>query len=852
MGGTGDFDWEALPSASVRAFARALSGAGAISDAKALTVLRAQVPVPDVELLVRPSIWSAAVAHWLPKDGVALKSVRDAVARVKPWAPMKGTSHQALAWLGKQRHNDVVQEAVLDALLAAGRKVGLPPETAHLQSYLEVSCAGDAPSELFPYQREIVAEVRNRQAGDLHGLIVMPTGSGKTRTAVTWLVTDQLSRGRRVLWVTHRQELLEQAALTFIRTAPLLKGHKKSSFRMRLLGGGYGPGTTAAEDDHEVAIATIGSLYRNMPAVEQLLRTRDVVVVIDEAHHSTARTWRRIVSTARAHHRPVIGLTATPTRMAEVERRDLSGLYGETLLAQCDMASLIKAGFLAEPRIMGVATNVAADLGLSAADRGYLKKYGEISPNLAKKLARSVPRNKVIVQTWLKGPQDGGGFGQTIVFATNQDHAMTLAEKFTAAGVKADWIAYNRPGRQQVLDAFRSGKLQVLVNVEILTEGVDLPKVETVFLCRPTHSDVLMSQMVGRGMRGTAVGGTDHVHLVSFHDHWRDFDHWMDPVELFPATITEPLPPRPGEPTVSVELDLELIRLAAQEAEDRWPMRVGDVYSSVPAAWYSFEEEVEQADGEIETRGHTVFVARHQLAGFDALEQAARTGQLPVDGPVLAERFFGSTAEPWPAPHYLELLARYANANGSLPPRTSSEVRAQINPRLLAQRMIEDDLGPSGQLVLIDKAAALAPYLVANFWGGIEGFRAEVFRHYADRVNYGRWSIDIERDCPYVRPGNQLEFAWGTGARDLEAVYDEVANDPLLFPHPLPRPTDGIHWGPRPDSNWGLYQFDREADVQRITISPLLDSEEAPLWVLRAVIHHELLHHQDALVVRRV
>ena len=94
-------------------------------------------------------------------------------------------------------------------------------------------------------------------------------------------------------------------------------------------------------------------------------------------------------------------------------------------------------------------------------------------------------------------------------------------------------VTVSREDNERKLQAYRDGKLQVLINVNILTEGVDLPKTGTVFLARPTVSTILMTQMVGRALRGPAAGGTDTAYIVSFVDDWDEHIAWVNPESLF-------------------------------------------------------------------------------------------------------------------------------------------------------------------------------------------------------------------------------------------------------------------------------------------------------------------------------
>jgi superfamily II DNA or RNA helicase len=507
MAGASEFDWERLPSEAVRAFARVLDGVGAISDEVALATLRGKAAVPDATFLAPRPMRDVAFQRWLPRDAVAFDRVYEA-ASTDTKSQRSETKPRRLARLQNQRPTPKLMTAVLEALLAAGRATAPLADDKQLTAFMPVPTIGGEPYHLFPYQVDVVDQIRShaKMKQRPHGLVVMPTGSGKTKTVVWWLVNEQIGAGRKVLWITHRAELLEQAARTFIEAAPLLNGRLKI-LRIRLFGGGYGvPRANAiAERDHEVVIATVPTLNGNLPALTAFLQREDVVIIVDEAHHSTAKTWRQIIELARTTNDAVLGLTATPTRMAEVDAKALSALYDNTVIARVDMRELITARYLAEPRISRVETRIDMEQNLTAADLKYLRQFNELAPRMVARLAKHVGRNKTIVQTWLA---DRDKYGPTIAFAVNIAHAMTLAEAFQKAGVAADWVSHTKDGRKATLARFRAGELQVLVNVELLTEGVDLPAVQTVLLCRPTQSEVLMSQMIGRALRGPGVEST--------------------------------------------------------------------------------------------------------------------------------------------------------------------------------------------------------------------------------------------------------------------------------------------------------------------------------------------------------
>ena len=161
--------------------------------------------------------------------------------------------------------------------------------------------------------------------------------------------------------------------------------------------------------------------------------------------------------------------------------------------------------------------------------------------DIARQMADNAVRNNLIADTYKKNQKT---YGQTIVFAVNRIHAESLVTYFKKRNIAADFIVsdvkamvtgvnISREDNERKLEDYRKGKLQVLVNVNILTEGVDLPQTKTVFLARPTVSTILMTQMIGRALRGEAAGGTPDAHIVSFVDNWNEHIAWVNPENLF-------------------------------------------------------------------------------------------------------------------------------------------------------------------------------------------------------------------------------------------------------------------------------------------------------------------------------
>ena len=255
------------------------------------------------------------------------------------------------------------------------------------------------------------------------------------------------------------------------------------------------------------------------------------------AHHSTAKTYRKVINYVKEKvpNLKLIGLTATPFRTAEEEQGLLGKIYSDGvsdgqvvrgdigITYQIGLKELINRQILSKPIFESYFTeeNYGDSLGLESWER--IQYLDNLPDDIASQMAESAARNKLIVETYKEKQYE---YGQTIVFAVNKIHAIQLSALFNKAGIKSDFIVsdirdgvtgvtVSREDNERKLEAYRNGELQVLVNVNILTEGVDLPKTKTVFLARPTVSSILMTQMVGRALRGTAAGG-NQVHIL-FH-----------------------------------------------------------------------------------------------------------------------------------------------------------------------------------------------------------------------------------------------------------------------------------------------------------------------------------------------
>jgi ATP-dependent helicase IRC3 len=326
------------------------------------------------------------------------------------------------------------------------------------------------PRRPHDYQREawekLGAELaQSRSTGIFQGLVVMPTGSGKTFTAVHWLMSHVVSAGGRVLWLAHRHELLTQAGAEFHKLAAL--AHPRERLRVRIVSGAH-CATTQVDPADDIVIASVASLTRRRDIARLLLNDEGRMVVIDEAHHAPAKSYRDIIEELQTRKSwRVLGLTATPTRTIEQQRPILAQLFGGRILYQVGLHELIRRGILSRPIPVIVHTGANVEAGVTDDDRAHYERFGELSEEWLDRIAGYVERNQIIVQHYLTERRK---YGPTLIFAINVRHAALLAEDLRECGMRADYVASYRPDGSDgepmtVIRQFREGHLEVLVNV---------------------------------------------------------------------------------------------------------------------------------------------------------------------------------------------------------------------------------------------------------------------------------------------------------------------------------------------------------------------------------------------------
>lgn len=432
-------------------------------------------------------------------------------------------------------------------------------EQISVKSFGEI-CPGKGSNTRTPYEHQRKAmehlDLMNKSKS-YSTLVVLPTGGGKTYTASLWLLKNAIDKGKKILWIAHRQMLLEQAAESFQKYAYAEIVPHISSFAFRIVSGSSSHDRTSdIKPKDNLLIVSKDSIGRNLNRLDSWLAGEDeLYLIVDEAHHSTAKTYRKVIEYVKSKVPCVklIGLTATPFRTAESEQGLLAKIYTDGIkdgqvvhndigiAYQIGLKELINRQILSNPTFESCYTEEKFGESLGVDAWKSIQNFDAIPDDIAEQMAESAERNKLIVERYRKNQEK---YGQTIVFAVNVMHAIQLTALFKKAGIKADYIVSSikdsvtgvtissQENEQKIAD-YREGRLQVLINVNILTEGSDLPKTKTIFLARPTVSTILMTQMIGRALRGTKAGGTAEAYIVSFIDHWNEHIAWVNPESIF-------------------------------------------------------------------------------------------------------------------------------------------------------------------------------------------------------------------------------------------------------------------------------------------------------------------------------
>ena len=358
--------------------------------------------------------------------------------------------------------------------------MGVPAQKLDEQT-AKTAVSGSTGIVLRDYQDSAVAEIRESyRAGNRSVLFVMATGSGKT-VAFSYIVAASQRLGKRCLVLVHRRELVEQASRTFdsfgIEHGLIMSGRSRNLL--------------------PVQIAMVGTVVRRLDKI-----AAPDFIVVDEAHHALAATYRKIIDAYPAAK--ILGVTATPQR---TDGAGLGDVFGSMVVGP-SMRSLIEREALAPYSLFGPPAKVDLS-GVKTVRGDYDQKQLAREMDKATVTGDAVEHYRRIV-----------GDGLALAFCVGREHAEHVAEAFRLAGIPAERIdgSMHIAEREAILGRFESGETRVMTSADLISEGFDVPAVEAAILLRPTQSVILYLQQVGRALRPSP--GKEKAYII---DHVGNF-----------------------------------------------------------------------------------------------------------------------------------------------------------------------------------------------------------------------------------------------------------------------------------------------------------------------------------------
>ena len=341
--------------------------------------------------------------------------------------------------------------------------------------------------KLFDYQKDMV--MRIEKAFRLYRSVMaqMPTGTGKTVVLASVVESFLGEHPLKSVWiVAHRRELVSQIQETIERV-----------FSNRLAEKEDGSSDNLIEKPLDSSLFTLRSSLIKAMSIQWLARHYDEIgeepgmIVIDEAHHALAKTYKEMWD--RFPKAKFFGLTATPCRLNGKGFIDLF----DVLVQSWSVPEFISKGRLATYDFVSIKSN-----GVTQRLIDSLQKRGADGDYQNKEMDMLLNKRPSIERLY-RSFEEYGKDRKGIVYAINISHAKKIVELYQEHGIKAVAIDSKTPAaeRQADIEAFKKGDIQVLVNVDIFSEGFDCPDVEFVQLARPTLSLAKYLQMVGRGLR---------------------------------------------------------------------------------------------------------------------------------------------------------------------------------------------------------------------------------------------------------------------------------------------------------------------------------------------------------------
>lgn len=404
--------------------------------------------------------------------------------------------------------------------------------------------------ELLDYQfliRQKIISYMNSDNEVTKMLVRMPTGSGKTKTAMHTIINQFVFKYQKkglIVWVAHTKELLDQAYNTFcdvwknIGMARIMTYKLWDKFEVQK--------DELRDGILFVGIQKLNLIRKNNSKLFDVIANKSNIIVVDEAHRAGANETRKTINELMLYsgqRKTLIGLTATPGRTGSEENEVFKRMFDNkiididiNILNQMNLSKVQIDNIEPEKDIIKYfqRRGILSKLKRTVLEYGDLSTeeietlrvhmtengYRDVTEKFLRIIALNKKRNKAIVNKLI---EISNQHLPTIVFACSVEHGKMLSAVLTLQGIKNGHIFGNmNPNeRRKIIDRFKNEEddLNILINYEVLTTGFDATNIRCVFITRPTNSVVLYSQMIGRGLRGPQMGGNEYCELIDIADN---------------------------------------------------------------------------------------------------------------------------------------------------------------------------------------------------------------------------------------------------------------------------------------------------------------------------------------------
>lgn len=385
--------------------------------------------------------------------------------------------------------------------------------------------------KLKEYQSGVFFKVENYLLNTPYSrcILQMPTGSGKTRTAMELVCSVMNQTGKDVLWLGNTEELCDQAYDSFLEVWYFLRQREGAGINHMKLK------SVIQKDNkiptfHVASLQSLNSLDNDKKLFEYGIDVNKIeLLVVDEAHISIAPTYKKAINNIIQKGGKLLGLTATPGRqlnsnLRKDENQELSDFYFNKRFEietgnELPIEYLRTRGILSNAKFISVeGSNI--EYTLTNNEIEDFKLSGKLPKNIITLLTNDDKRTSIIFDQLVQLLDMGK---KIIFFGTSIAHSEMITTLLTIKGYKAAHIDGNSGKyRSKIIENFKKGDIQILCNFGVLSTGFDDPKIDVVFMARKTNSIVLYSQIIGRGLRGPVIGGTDTCEIYTVFDNILD------------------------------------------------------------------------------------------------------------------------------------------------------------------------------------------------------------------------------------------------------------------------------------------------------------------------------------------